>query len=603
MSGDGWLDPGTCGVKLSQFEQMATEMSRSAPRLEQLSHQLWQALNTAGVSTEPAMEIKRIAQWAKEAATDLRRRNSLVREMDRQKLAFSFSTPDGTYFKLPDRYKDQLAYANGKRAVDLLRRAKDGDREALRQISNLALGPDSRNPYFTKAFLEKLGAADMVEIPIMLAQRLRRDTRDGYDDLQNSARDTRGALMLLSKSLAAGTDPTSRAHMDDDYLRQLRDAGRRMFPPSSQPPYGVSGYQGLSTVLAQTSSHSERFSAHFMEVVGRDMVAFDRETHKRLPYVVLPDLTGLNDLGDALDPGTGEVSPGARKTDMLAPLLTAAGESKEASQALLDYTTPGEKNSHLAYLLHDRRALWGQSDHGAALGQAMKAAMSGRDDISERLTFQAGDILAADARKFFEVGDDRKLKTKDKYTLDALSGLRTPMAEILAAHIGKINDIYLSFSGGAKEGSTPMTDTDLDYMLLDVLRDSPNTRDDRAFTTLLDAQIAHARVEIDRAVASGSRQYLTNVVVSESPVFGHLLEARNQSVLAEKGRIDAANAQLKTRVSQGIGLIPIKGSEKVGEIGGGLAQGAYNAVVQGGLDKLGSWMSKTASEQPVQTDI
>jgi hypothetical protein len=132
-----------------------------------------------------------------------------------------------------------------------------------------------------------------------------------------------------------------------------------------------------------------------------------------------------------------------------------------------------------------------------------------------------------------------------------------------------------------------MTDADLDYLLLDVLRDSPDTRDDRAFTTQFDAQsqIAHARVEIDRVVAGGSRQQLINIIVSESPVFGHLLEARNQSVLAREGARRRRRRATKDSCQPGDRALPISGSEKVGEIGGGLAQGAYDAVVEKGLDK------------------
>ena len=64
MSKDGWLGPDACGVKLAEFEHMTQQMTQAAPRLRQLADDLWQALNGAGVSTAPAMEIKRIAAWA-----------------------------------------------------------------------------------------------------------------------------------------------------------------------------------------------------------------------------------------------------------------------------------------------------------------------------------------------------------------------------------------------------------------------------------------------------------------------------------------------------------------------------------------------------------
>ncbi|NVI89441.1 hypothetical protein [Actinomadura sp. BRA 177] len=67
----GWLDPGTCGVKLAEFEHMTQQLTQAAPKLAGLADKLWQALNTAQVSTAPAMEIKRIAAWADEAASDM----------------------------------------------------------------------------------------------------------------------------------------------------------------------------------------------------------------------------------------------------------------------------------------------------------------------------------------------------------------------------------------------------------------------------------------------------------------------------------------------------------------------------------------------------
>ncbi|MFA1551097.1 Scr1 family TA system antitoxin-like transcriptional regulator [Actinomadura chokoriensis] len=87
----GWLDPDTCGVKLAEFEHMTQQMTQAAPKLAELADTLWQALNAAKVSTAPAMEIKRIAAWADQAASDLRRRNQLAHDLDRQKLAFVVS--------------------------------------------------------------------------------------------------------------------------------------------------------------------------------------------------------------------------------------------------------------------------------------------------------------------------------------------------------------------------------------------------------------------------------------------------------------------------------------------------------------------------------
>ncbi|TDD93723.1 hypothetical protein, partial [Actinomadura rubrisoli] len=325
---DDWPGPDTCGVKLAQFEHMTQQMTQAAPRLEQLADELWQALNGAGVSTAPAMEIKRIAAWAGQAASDLRRRNLLVHDLDRQKLAFTVCRPDGTYLTLPDRYTDQVAYADGRRAAELFRRAASGDASA--QSALRGIQPDDITPMFARALIESLGARALVKLPMSLTFRIVGD-RD-----QRHAADTRATLALLGRALALATDPNGKGYVGGEYLNALRTAGRANFPPLSTPPNGTSGYQSLATLIG--SSSGTRFSAHFIDVVGNDMIAYDTGLRKSLGQAPLPDLTGEYGLGNALDPSTTKPIPGERKTDFLAPLFEAAAASgKAASQALLTH--------------------------------------------------------------------------------------------------------------------------------------------------------------------------------------------------------------------------------------------------------------------------
>ncbi|MEU5989002.1 hypothetical protein ABZ806_08495 [Spirillospora sp. NPDC047418] len=560
-------------MKLAEFEHMTQRMTQAAPKLAELADELWQALHAAQVSTAPAMEIKRIAAWADRAASDLRRRNQLAHDLDRQKLAFTICRQDGDYLKLPDRYTDQVAYAAGRRSADLFRRAASGDPEAKAALRRLR--PQDITPMFAKGLLEALGPEALLKLPMDLTLPLAADVRQHREGVDAQAAETRATLALLGRSLALATRPGTRAYLGDDYLRQLAAAGRKNFPPLSAPPNGTSGYQSLGTLL--TAAGDTRFSTHFIEVVGSDMIAYDSRLRKTFGQEPLLTLTGKAGLGNALDPTTTKVVPGDRKTDFLAPLLTAAALSgKEASQALLTHvymgpfqegTEPNFKGTTLHYLLHDRRPTWGLTDHGTALGKTIQAAATGQDAKSTRLALDAAKILTADARANFVV-DKGQLKVGDKAPLDALksnepadaiarpkhydelSGLRPAMAAVLVAHMEKLHDIVRLSAQTDKPGATGMTGEDLDYLLLDV------TRSASAYQTLLMGQIAHAKLAIDRTVAQHGD--LENTIAGEGHMFGHLVEARHQSLGAENLRLADDLDRMRKYVNYGVGLVPIE---------------------------------------------
>ena len=55
------------------------------------------------------------------------------------------------------------------------------------------------------------------------------------------------------------------------------------------------------------------------------------------------------------------------------------------ARILLDHTPQGERAGNLHYLLHDQRRVWAGTDHGAALGEALRAAASGGDERSREI--------------------------------------------------------------------------------------------------------------------------------------------------------------------------------------------------------------------------
>ncbi|WP_433333901.1 hypothetical protein [Spirillospora sp. CA-294931] len=581
---DKWLGPDTCGVKLSSFERMAQQMTRAAPELDELSRQLWHVLSAAGVSTAPAMEVKRIAAWTREAAIDLRRRNLLAHNLDRQKIALRACRPDGIYLKLPDRYTDQVDYADGLHVARLLISLRQDDTEVFRNLRHLA--PEDVTPMFAKAILEGLGAEALLRLPMVLCLRLGGDVRQQSDSVQNRARDTRAVLAILGRSLALATNPTHRSYVGDEYLAELQHMGAANFPPLSRQPNGVAGYQSLSTLIS--AADKTRFAPAFLQTIGKDMVAYDATLKNSLQNRPLPDLTGKNHLGNAL--ALNSTTPGPT-TDFLIPLLNAATISgRQAAQSLLDQDV--NNGPILGYLLHDRLSTWANSDQGQALGTTITTATAAHDPTSERLAFQAGKVIADNAHTSFNVKEGT-IQAANTQEIDALSNLRPQMAQILATHIPKVNDIYQSFRYGAQTGSTAMNDADLDYLLLDL------TRNATAFDTLLKAQIAHAKVNLDQAMARSSR-YLESAVVVEGWMFGHLLEARNQSVAGETTRLAADEAKLKSYVEMGIGLITEKAGENLAARTPVAAQG-YNLTVTHLQEITAAWITKRLADKPDPT--
>jgi hypothetical protein len=280
---------------------------------------VWTELNKAQLDTSPAIRLRAMASRLREQAIDLQRRQRLVHEMERQKINFGFSAGGGTFWELPDRLGALQARVDGAEAADLARKAAAGDRRALSRL----MGFTADDPQFAKSLLERLGADGVITLPATLAQRLRRDMDARDPALGTDEADVQHALKLLSKALAVGTDPSGEGYVGEPYLDRLRSQGRveHRFPVGG-PNDTYTGYQSLATLL-DLSDGRPPFSARFMQAVGTDMIAYDREHRprnplprtpppvvppyvpgmpRRTPTAPMPDLTGLLQLGWALTP-------------------------------------------------------------------------------------------------------------------------------------------------------------------------------------------------------------------------------------------------------------------------------------------------------------
>ncbi|MFB9834859.1 hypothetical protein [Actinoallomurus acaciae] len=590
------------GVRQPAFDAMVSGHVRAAAQIDRLAQALWAELNSAQLDTSPAIRIREVAGRLREQATDLQRRQRLVHEMER--IGFAFSVSGGTMWELPDRLDALRSRIDGAEAADLAKQAAGGDRKALGGLARFA--SEANNPDFARSLLERLGADGVITLPAALAQRLRTAMDARGPDLGDEEAGVQGALKMLGRALATGTNPASGGYVGDSYLNRLKDQGRadHRFPKGG-PDDTYNGYQSLATVLSMSDGRPP-FSARFMQIVGRDMIAYDREHRPghpfprtpppvTFPYVPglphrrpedgsapMPDLTGLLHLGWALTPEGDRPTaqpPSQGRTDFLNGLLHAAGFTKAGSQALLNHTPAGQKNSDLEYLLHERRPLWAYTDHGTSLGQTMSAATSGHDAVSQQLLKETSELLGRDTRRYFTYDKDHRLKFNDvDGHADDLSGLRPSLGAIMCSHLKDLEDsLFADISGSEPPKSLPSA-RDVDALLVEA------GQSDDGFMSLVESAIGRSRALLDKRPAGSTG--VDNVLIAQGGFLGHLLALRREALLAHGVKVDTANAQIKDLIDKGIGLVPIP----YAKLFSGVPAGLYSEFADRQYGKVGAWL-------------
>lgn len=560
-------------------------------------------LNKARLDTSPAVRLREVAGRLRRQAADLQRRQRLVHEMERQKITFGFRTDNGTFWDLPDRLTALQSRVDGAEAADLARKAAAGDRKALSRLAKFA--PEAADPDFAKSLLERLGAEGVITLPAALAQRLRVDMDGRNPALGADEAGVQSALKMVSKALAVGTNRAGGGYAGDPFLERLKEQGRAVHRfPVGGPSDTYVGYQSLATLLSLSDGHPP-FSPQFIRVVGRDMIAYDREHRPEnplprtppkftFPYVpgiprhgsgggpVIPDLVGLLRLGWALTPAGDRATvdpPSKGRTDFLNGLLHAAGFSKDGSQALLGYTPPGQKNSYLEYLLHERRPLWAYTDHGTVLGQTMKAAMSGHDPMSQKLFKETSELLGRDTRRYFTYDKDHRLKFDDvDGHAEDLSGLRPSLGDILCSHLGDVDDSLFGDVLGSGHPRGQPSPRDIDALLAEA------GQNDEAFTALVKSEIGRTRALLDQQYASG--RGIDNILISQGGLLGHLLAMRREALVAHGVTADTANRRLKEVIDKGVGFVPVP----YAKLFSGVPASVYSELAAKQYSRIGDWL-------------
>ncbi|TDE57918.1 hypothetical protein E1295_06450 [Nonomuraea mesophila] len=600
------------GVKQPDFDTMTSKHTEAARRLEELAQALHGELRSAGLDTSPAARLRQLAGRVTTQAEDLRRRQKLVHELQRQRITFGRSAPAGSFLEMPDGLEAAEGLLDGTLAGRAALKAADGDAKALAELEKYASsGGDAE---FVKAFLGTLGAQGLTRLPGSLAAQLR-DAR-AHGDAERVARLSSGgskALRMLSAALARGTDPENPAYAGAGFLQQLVQQGR------AQHKTGGTTYSGYQAQALIWRAHEGKppYSKEFMETVGRDVIVYEYEQRKdewavskeplsrvfagtQLPII---DLAGALGLGTLLRPATHAGAPGAKaQSSVIDDLFHAAKSSREASHALLNHTPPGWKKSVLDYLLTTRwEAALHTKDH-TPFNDLLVTATTGQDATSQKLAADLTKILSTEVRGAFGKADSGNLELRNRDLLDRYTALSYPLARAISANIDQLSRLYLNHATFGQ-----VTPQDMSYALLLA------TSNDAGFEALIRAQTEHMRAALDTVPPVGLNaanarrlgfteadvmrfdlnengrvdrtdvmQSLTDRTVEEASPFNHIVESRRQGMIAQGLDDKKADETLKRMVGDAIGLLPVPGSKQVGE----LAIGAFGEILGKSYDKL-----------------
>ncbi|MET8001159.1 hypothetical protein [Nonomuraea glycinis] len=614
------------GVKQPDFDTMAGKHTQAAGRLAELAQSLHRELQGAGLDTSLAARLRELAGRITTQAEDLRRRQQLVHELQRQKVSIGMSTPAGSFLEIPDGLNAAEGLLDGTLAGRAALNASRGDAKALAELEKYA--PRTEDTEFVKVFLGILGAGGATRLPGSIAEQLRTASNHG-DPARVSSLAAQGqrALGMLSRTLARATDPKNPAYLGAGFTKDLAKQGRAEHKSGDMK---YSGYQAQALIW-RAHDGEPPYSKEFMEIVGRDVIVYEQEQRKNewaaskdwlgrafgSPQIPILDLAGALGLGTLLRPGTQAAAPGAKGlSSVVDDLFHAAKFSREASHALLDHTPAGWEESVLDYLLTTR---WGASRYlgdYAPLNAMLVTATTGQDATSQKLAAEMTKVVADEVRGAFGKGDDGNLEIRSREIFDRLAPLSYPLARAISANVDQLSRLYLNHATFGR-----VAPEDMSYAL--VLA----TSNDAGFEALVRAQTEHMRAALDTVPpvglnsfnaerlgftvaevkgfdrngngwvdAADTTQFLIDRTVEEAVPFKHMVETRRQILTAQGLDDKKADESLKAMVANAIGLLPVPGAKQMGE----LATGAFGEMVSKGYENLSGVAYDELSRQVAQ---
>ncbi|GDY30998.1 WXG100 family type VII secretion target [Gandjariella thermophila] len=468
---------------------------------------------------------------------------------------------------------------DAKKAAALARKAPLLSDEELEELQTL-LDSYAYDHEFTTTFYNQLGAEGALRFTGVLAQMA-----SGLDQQHNGFR--LSALtdiqQQMGAALATATDGSQQPHLDQNWIDQLKAAGREKIDIGSYS-YQPYGYQMLGTLL-----DNHWYSKDFLLQVGGDM--YDFENHNPLVWAEnRPNGAMYNgfDLNIA-NPKTGGFDP-------MNGLMSAMHQNSDAAKAFFD-PAHGDK---IDYLLGKRHWVPDlpsgtpipanyQSPGMDELGNALQGATTGgtHDQVSAHIMTETVHVLGSSQ---FRNGDVPPV-------------IRDSVGSMVAAYIGDVNHAiqqHGDLNDPAHLGYGTWTDPVLPgtrdaHALFDeneVLRVMGSTaHDPNAYVTMYNAERAYSAVAMDHIAGDtqhsmDDRSHQIEVQAGNSAkVFGALDDAKADAISqGHKAADDAYNHAIEQRgkianlvLGKVIDKLPVPGASYIGQG----AEGYINALVEG----------------------
>ncbi|MFB9962830.1 hypothetical protein [Sinosporangium siamense] len=560
----------------------------------------------------------------------------MIRELEREKITFGTSRAEGSFLEMPDTLNASQGLLDASLAAGAAFKFNAGDGKALALLEKYA--DRVNDPDFTKVFLQRLGAKGITQLPAAMAARLRQALNEGDTKTkEHLSPQSKRALTMLSKALAAGTDPKNKSYMGDDFLRDLARQGRA---EHSAGPTKYAGYQAQALIW-RAHDGKPPFSEKFMQVVGADAVAYEKEEYKgrwdasKDPLgqvfngrqVPLYNLAGALGLGTLMRPGAIATRPGAPvRSSVIADLLHAAGSSKDATRALLSFTPPGWKETVLTHMLTTRLGAFEYAGERGPFSDLLTTGLTGQDQISRNLASDLTKAVADQIRGAVGRDENGNLRITNRAVFERLEHLGRPLGMALAANIDQLSRLlHLRDTFGKVDA------TDMSYAL--VLA----TRDDVAYDALIRAQTEHMKAALNgvppvgldksnlkefgftmadlkkfdfdedgRVDRTDVKQFLIDNAVAEARPFSHIVEIRRQSLIAAGLDHKTASEEVRIMVRDTIGLLPVPYADRVGtafdNVFGKLVVNGYEKLAGVGYDEIAKQVAKQTAAHNLSLD-
>lgn len=353
------------------------------------------------------------------------------------------------------------AAADAVVAKDLVVKAAQGDRAALAELQK-NYADKAKDPYFAQALQQQLGprGTNQVIYDMLHGQVVGSvEDRAGNDAL----------LKFLGTSFATAADSGRDGAFDvvsrqlhqqwrAAWFEELKADGRSTFKPGTFSP-SFSGYYAQGLLL---SSSEVTAGAAYMDVVGGDFLAYDREGVVNETARTYIHGFGSSGSGEITTPGTIGGYSLRLAADPVNGFLSSAALGHDAAKAFLSNDVPGSTGSVMGidYLMKERWNLQhpdlalanatysGFADNGDALG---RAALAADHDASDRQsTLLASKFVNNYAQGLADnpAGQAGMFSGHPGVSAygSALSGLRDSVGSVMAYHIEDIHRSINSLS-------------------------------------------------------------------------------------------------------------------------------------------------------------